>query len=51
VVITSAGKAQVHGRTPDMPATPARISDAGQEVRDMRAHILLTGEYRCPKRR
>ena len=48
VVITSAGKVQAHGRTPDRPATLARISDAGQEVRDMRAHILLTGECRWP---
>ena len=40
------GPRQVHGRTPDRPATTARISDAGQEVRDMWAHILLTGEYR-----
>ena len=48
VVITSAGKVQVHCRTPDRPATPARISDAGQEVRDMWAHILLICECRWP---
>ena len=35
VLISSAGKVQVHGRAPDGPATPAKVVDAGQEVRDM----------------